>query len=206
MAEGIKKPPVPQWEREVTCQRGRRDLRYHAEKQCHVTSDRSPGSWVQKVGPSTLPPAFPDEFVEWLEGGRFPLTVAGPRRIFTGLPCTPFRASERLFSYRVRYIPQTRRHCQSEIQTYESNSTTESNRLSSPPRPAHKDKVRPHLKRLHLAATSFQCRQDRQSGRRLADTAMGAGDDQSREIHRLLHSLVCEFHTAIDRPNRGAEI
>jgi hypothetical protein len=32
-------------------------------------------------------PAFPDEFVEWLERGGFPLTVAGPRRIFTGLPC-----------------------------------------------------------------------------------------------------------------------
>ena len=77
MAEGIKKPPVPQWEREVTCQRGRRDLRYHAEKQCHVTSDRSPGSWVQKVGPSTLPPAFPDEFVEWLERGSLPTYSGG---------------------------------------------------------------------------------------------------------------------------------
>ena len=82
MAAGIKKPPVPQWEREVTCQRGRRDLRYHAEKQCHVTSDRSPGSWVQKVGPSPRPPAFPDEFVEWLEWGSLSTYSGGTAPVF----------------------------------------------------------------------------------------------------------------------------
>ena len=121
-------------------------------------------------------------------------------------PVTPFRASERLFSYRVRYIPQTCRPCQSEIQTYESNSTTESNRLSSPPRPAHKDKVRPHLKRLHLAAPSFQCRQDRQSGRRLANATMSARNDQSWRNHIiLLFRIVIDSQPNKDRSHRGTE-
>ena len=130
MAAGIKKPPVPQWEREVTCQRGRRDLRYHAEKQCHVTSDRSPGSWVQKVGPSTLPPAFPDEFVEWLERGCFPLTVAGPRRFFTGLPCYALSGIREAIQLSRVYIPQASWPCQSEIKTGEFESTTENNSTS----------------------------------------------------------------------------
>ncbi|MDI3461506.1 MAG: hypothetical protein OJF50_000327 [Nitrospira sp.] len=32
-------------------------------------------------------PSLPRLVVEWLERGRFPLTVAGPRRFLTGLPC-----------------------------------------------------------------------------------------------------------------------
>jgi hypothetical protein len=39
------------------------------------------------------------------------------------------------------------------------------------------DKVRPCLERLHLAAPLSQRRQDRQCHRRLADTAVGTGNN-----------------------------
>ena len=46
-------------------------------------------------------------------------------------PVTPFRASERLFSYRAWYIPQASWPCQSEIKTGESESAAENNSTSS---------------------------------------------------------------------------
>ncbi len=66
-------------------------LRYHAEKQLCSTSDRSPGSWVQKVGPSPRPLAFPNEFVEWRTSGSLPTYSGGTAPVFhrTSLLC-PF--------------------------------------------------------------------------------------------------------------------
>ncbi|CAE6778295.1 hypothetical protein NSPZN2_40627 [Nitrospira defluvii] len=85
--EGIKKPPSRMGNKRSHAKKAGAILRYRAEKPYYVSSDRSPGSWVQKVEPSPLPPAFPNTFVEWLKRESFPLTVAGPRRFFTGLPC-----------------------------------------------------------------------------------------------------------------------
>ena len=68
------------------------------------------------------------------------------------------------------------------------------------------DEVRPHLERLHLAAPSFQGRQDHQGDRRLANTAMSTGDDQSWESHLVVHALVCELDAAVHRPDRRAKV
>ena len=42
--------------------------------------------------PLAQPSAFPAPEFEWLLPGCFPHTVAGPRRLFTGLPCYAQRA------------------------------------------------------------------------------------------------------------------
>lgn len=41
----------------------------------------------RRSDPQRLPQPSPTYESSGLNGGRFPLTVAGPRRFFTGLPC-----------------------------------------------------------------------------------------------------------------------
>ncbi len=68
------------------------------------------------------------------------------------------------------------------------------------------DKVRPDLEWLHLATPIFQSRQNRQCHRRLADTTLGAGNDQSWRNHTiLLLRIVIDSQPNKDRSHRGTE-
>jgi len=60
-----------------------------------IISGRSPGSWVSKGLPLQRrpPPSSTHGWVAFMKND-FPLTVAGPRRCFTGFPVMPWGAPE----------------------------------------------------------------------------------------------------------------
>ena len=68
------------------------------------------------------------------------------------------------------------------------------------------NKIRTRFEPLDPAAPIFQSRQNRQCHRRLADTTLGAGNDQSWRNHTiLLLRIVIDSQPNKDRSHRGTE-
>src|SRR3954471_24177436 len=58
------------------------------------------------------PSAFPDGSVEWTSEERSPLTVAGPRRCYTGLPCYALAGTQDTYSVVAMYVARRQGGCQ----------------------------------------------------------------------------------------------